>query len=174
MVRKDTSKTKRQKWKCGAVVKIRLGDWSHSYGQMLHEPEYAFFHIRTTDDIAAEDVVRNQLIFRLWVMRYAHSTGRWLKIGDAPVAPALQQPVLRFNQDPLKPEQIRLTYDGCEGPLGTIKDCENLECAAVWDPEHVEDRIRDHFAGVPNKWLLSLRPKVSPVAGELHRNGSST
>ena len=173
MARKNVSKTKRQKWKYGGVVKIGLGDGVHSYGQMLHEPEYAFFSIRTTDDIAAEDVVRYKLMFRLWVMRCAHSTGRWLKIGDAPVAPTLQQPVLRFNQDPLKPEHIRLTYDGCEGPLGTIKDCENLECAAVWAPEHVEDRIRDHFAGVPNKWLLCFRPKVSIAEGQIHRNGSS-
>ena len=28
--------------------------------------------------------------------------------------------------------------------------------AAVWDPQHVEDRLRDHFAGLPNKWVQSL------------------
>jgi len=142
----------------GAVVVIPLDDGFHSYGQMLDDPEYALFDIRTTDKLSPDDVVLRPVAFRLWVMRYAHSTGRWIKIGNAQINGALQQPVLRYNQDALKPKDIRLTYDGCNGPLGSIDDCENLECAAVWDPEHVEDRLRDHFAGIPNKWALSLRP----------------
>ena len=30
---------------------------------------------------------------------------------------------------------------------------------AVWEPAHVEDRLRDHYAGAPNKWVESLRPR---------------
>jgi hypothetical protein len=36
------------------------------------------------------------------------------------------------------------------------KECVGLECCAVWDPEHVEDRLKDHFAGIPNKWVQSM------------------
>jgi len=38
-------------------------------------------------------------------------------------------------------------------------ECEGLERCAVWEPEHVEDRLRDHFAGKPNVWVESLRLK---------------
>lgn len=37
------------------------------------------------------------------------------------------------------------------------QELEGLEVAAVWDPEHVEDRLRDHFSGRPNKWVESIR-----------------
>lgn len=156
---KPSSSGKRQRWTSGAIVLIPLGDGSHGYGQMLVDPEYAFFDVRTTDEIAPEEVVRHPVLFRLWVMRSAHSQGRWVKVGNAAMSESLKKPVRRFNQDALKPEIIRLTYDGFDGPLGTIEDCEDLECAAIWDPEHVEDRLRDHFAGIPNKWVECLRPK---------------
>ncbi|WP_072022273.1 Imm26 family immunity protein [Zavarzinella formosa] len=153
---------KRQRWTRGAVVVIPLGDGFHAYGQMLDTPEYAFFDSRTTDEWPAEKAAARPVLFRLWVMGHAHSKGRWAKIGDAPVSAALQSPVRRFNQDALRPQDIRLTYDGCDGPLGTLADCEGLECAAVWDPEHVEDRLRAHYAGIPCQWTLSLRPKPVP------------
>ncbi len=84
----------------------------------------------------------------------------WPKVGVAPVPVALQEPVRRYNQDPLRPQDIRLTFDGCDGPLGSLADCDGLECAAVWNAEHVEDRLRSHYSGVPCQWTLSLRPKV--------------
>jgi hypothetical protein len=158
---------KRQRWTFGAVVVIPLGEGFHSYAQMLLDPEYAFFDSRTRDDFPIETVFSRPVLFRLWVMGYAHTKGRWEKVGVAEVAKELREPVLRYNQDPLRPQDIRLTYDGCSGPLGSIGDCKGLECAAVWDPEHVEDRLRDHYAGVPNKWYLSLKPKVS--RGETQR-----
>lgn len=39
-------------------------------------------------------------------------------------------------------------------------EVEGLERLAVWDPEHVEDRIRDHYNGVQNIWVESLRLKL--------------
>jgi hypothetical protein len=131
----------------------------YSFAQMLEEPEYGFFDVRSTGEVPRKEVVSCPVIFRIWVMRSAHSQGRWLKVGKAELLANLRAPVLRFNQDPIHPDQIRLTYDGCDGPLATISDCEDLECAAVWDPDHVEDRLRDYFSGLPNKWVLSLRPK---------------
>jgi hypothetical protein len=149
----------RQQWTLGAIVTIPLGKGYHSYAQMLEEPEYAFFDCRTKKELPVEAITARPVLFRLWVMRHAHSKGRWRKIGKAIVAKVLQEPVLRYNQDPLRPEDIRLTYDGCSGPLGSLADCEGLECAAVWEPEHVEDRLRDHYAGIPNGWAISLRPQ---------------
>ena len=127
---------------------------------MLDQPEYAFFEIRTQEDLGPSEAIEKPLLFRLWVTRYAHSKGRWRKVGDAPVADALCEPVQRFNQDPIT-KRIRLTINGTDGPEGTIADCKGLECAAVWDPDHVEERLRDFFLGVPNKWEVRLRPKMA-------------
>jgi len=155
---------KRQRWTRGAVVEVPLSDGSHTYAQMLDDPEYAFFDCRSGDDLPAAACVLRPVLFRLWVMRSVHSTGRWPKVGVAPVSVALQIPVRRYNQDRLRPQDIRLTLDGSDGPLGTLADCDGLECAAVWDAEHVENRLRSHYAGVPCPWTLSLRPKlVAPL-----------
>ncbi len=152
---------KRQQWSRGAVVAVPLGDGIHSYAQMLDFPEYAFFDCRTNDELPTADIIAQPVLFRLWVTVSAHSTGRWKKVGPAEVSVTLQKPVLRYNQDPLQPEDIRLTFDGANETLGTVEDCEGLECAAVWEAEHVEDRLRSHFAGIPCEWTLSMRPVVA-------------
>lgn len=153
---------KRQRWTRSSVVAVPLGDGTYAYAQMLDDPEYAFFDCRTADELPPAAVVARPVLFRLWVMRSAHTTGRWTKVGAAPIPEPLRHPIRRYNQDAIRPQDIRLTFDGCDGPLGSVADCEGLECAAVWDAEHVEDRLRSHYAGIPCEWMLSLRPKVVP------------
>lgn len=164
---------KRQRWTRGAVVAVPLGDGFQTFAQMLDEPEYAFFDSRTTEDPPAAEVVTRPVLFRLWVMRSAHATGRWPKVGAAPVTEALMRPVRRYSQDKVRPQDIRLTFDRCDGPLRSVVDCEGLECAAVWDASHVEDRLRSHYAGVPCKWTISLRPKVVAPNKALHPTGGA-
>lgn len=41
----------------------------------------------------------------------------------------------------------------------TRAQCAGLERSAVWDAEHVEDRLRDRRAGRLNKWAESLALK---------------
>jgi hypothetical protein len=153
---------RRQKWTAGAVVVIPLGEGRVGFGQMLDEPEYAFFDTRSSAGSlpALDQLVAQPVLVRLWVMRSAHSKGRWLKIGQAPIAAPLARKVLRFKQDPLEPSSIVLTYDGVSGKPVDAKACREIERAAVWDPQHVEDRLRDHFAGRVNKWVESLRVKT--------------
>ena len=153
----DGSKPMRQRWVTGAVVKVALGEGVCGFGQLLKFPEYAFFDLRALDDVQATDVVSRPVLFRIWVMKSAHSTGRWPKIGVAKVSDALSRTVYRFNQDPIDPTKIRLTKDGTDGPLVSVAECHGLERAAVWDAQHVEDRLRDQFAGRPNKWAESMK-----------------
>ena len=41
----------------------------------------------------------------------------------------------------------------------TKKECEGLECTAVWTANHLESRIEDHFAGKENVWVERLKIK---------------
>ncbi len=90
-------------------------------------------------------------------MMSAHSRGRWLKVGVAPIRRDLSKAVRRYKQDAISGKLFTMV-NGDEVPA-TRAQCKKLECAAVWSPEHVEDRLRDHFAGRSNVWLESLRPK---------------
>jgi len=152
-------------------VRIPLEDGTYSYAQMLDPPEYAFFELRDSGQAEAEVAARQLVIFRLWVMRDAHGSGRWRKVGDAILQEGLERPALRFNQDPIS-GHIRLGEHG-DGRLVTPEECDGYERAAVWSASHVEDRLRDHFAGKPSHWAKALRPRRagSPKPTKCQPNG---
>jgi hypothetical protein len=57
----------------------------------------------------------------------------------------------QFVQDALHPERYSL-YDPNTGVMKEAdrKNCVGLERAAVWEAEHVESRLKDHYANKPN------------------------
>ena len=146
---------KRQRWSVGSVVRIELEGLGVAYGQMLQEPEYAFF-AAISPSASLTEIVASPVLFRLWVSRRAHAAGRWAKLGTAPIAPTLAEPVLRFNQDPLDPSRIVLGYDGVSGRVSTAEQCRGFERAAVWEPEHVEERLESERLGQESAWARQL------------------
>ena len=79
-------------------------------------------------------------------------------VGNGPLENELRTPPPRFIQDALRPDQFRI-YENGKIRSATKEECLGLEREAVWDPEHVEERIRDHYAGRKNRWVESLRIK---------------
>ncbi|HEY0158466.1 MAG TPA: hypothetical protein VGF28_14380 [Thermoanaerobaculia bacterium] len=90
-------------------------------------------------------------------MNRAITSGRWKVLGHVPLDEPLQREPAFFKQDPLSGE-LTLYRSGTEYPA-SAEECQELERAAVWDPEHVEDRLRDHFDGRSNRWVESLRAR---------------
>ena len=120
---------------------------AHGYefrAQMLEFPEMAFFDPKSP----------GQPLFRLWVHKSAYSEGRWPKCGSSPIPASLQNDVPRFRKDALS-GRLFLHINGVE-QSASLRECKNLECAAVWDPQHVEDRLRDLREGRENPWAASL------------------
>jgi hypothetical protein len=44
---------------------------------------------------------------------------------------------------------------------GTAEECRELEQYAVWHPEHIEDRLRDHFEDRPNVRLQRTTDRLA-------------
>jgi hypothetical protein len=66
--------TKLQRWTEGAILEID----AHGHrcrAQMLEFPEIAFF----------DPLKPCELLFRLWVHKFAYSKGRWLKVDKLPI-----------------------------------------------------------------------------------------
>lgn len=99
------------RWKKGALLSIQLGDDREAFAQMLDDPEMAFF----------DPDNRENVIFRLWVMRSAYTTGRWKRIGEEPVAPELETSVPRFKVDKIS-GSITIDQDGVIQPA-TAEQC---------------------------------------------------
>ena len=148
---------KRQSRKVGDILRIRLDDGGFSFARVLEEPLMAFYDLKSDSTPSLSEIVDKPIIFFIWVMSRAVKTGRWEVIGNVALDHELELPPKFFNQDALD-KKFTIIYNDDESPA-TREECENLERAAVWDPEHVEDRLRDHYVGVPNMWVESLKPK---------------
>lgn len=85
-------------------------------------------------------------------------TGRWPVVGNLPLTHDFIEPVAFVNQDPIS-KRIYKLQDSVEMDVSK-EEALQLERAAVWSDCHIEDRLLDHFNGVENKWVKSLRVKI--------------
>lgn len=144
----------------GDLLKIDLGDGRQSYAQVAAEPLIVFFEGGSVDELAPEDLSRLPVLFRLWVVNHAVTHGRWPVIGRAALTPENREEPFFYKQDAITGKLTLYHSDFAAANwerTATLADCAGLEAAAVWEPEHVEDRLRDHLAARPNKWVESLR-----------------
>jgi hypothetical protein len=147
------------------VVEIPLGRGRRAVGRLLREPLVEFYdaEVRNQDAIDIDRIVEKSVAFTIWVMNSAVTSGRWSKIGKKPLTDAEQIRVTRFCKRDDLTDQLSIYWtDPLSGEVHEIpashEECAALEPAAVWSAEHVEDRLRDHFDGLTNKWLESMRP----------------
>ncbi len=141
----------------GDIVKIDLGDRNFAFGPVLTDPLMAFYFTLTSSDVSFQEVMSSNIIFKVWVMNDAVKSGRWPVIGAAPLEEVLLNSVDFFKKDPISGELS--IYRGGRDVPATHDECKGLERAAAWSANHIEDRSRDHFAGVSNKWVKLLALK---------------
>lgn len=141
----------------GDIVKIQLVDGDVCFGRVLEEPLVAFYDLKINHIPLYEEVAERPILFKIWVMNHSITNGAWEVIGHCELEDDLKEPVRFFKQDPISKEIC--IYLNTEEISSTREQCEGLDRAAVWNPEHVEDRLWDHYLGVPNKWVESLKLK---------------
>ncbi len=148
----------RQRRSPGAVLRIDLGQW-HTYAWMVGSLDMVFPDARTIAPLPPADAVARPALFRVAVTRDAYSTGRWVRVGTVPVPPDIARAIPRFLQDAIT-GRLTISDDGgtTRRPASLI-ECEPLERMASWSPIHVESRLRDHYAGLPNRFVDSLRAR---------------
>lgn len=143
----------------GDILKIDLGDGFFSFARVLREPMIAFYGLRVESIPDIETILSTPILFKVPVMNYAVTSGQWEVIGSRPLEPDLLTITYFWKYDVIAEKySISNDVDDKEVPA-TKEECQGLERAAVWEPENVEDRLRDHFAGVPNIWVESLKLK---------------
>ena len=138
----------------GAILKVPLDGECRAYAWTLPEVDFAFFDLRAEIEVPIEEVVCHTIAFRIGVYKSAWTEGRWSRVGRVEPPPEVLAPVPTFIQDPID-GRLSIYLLGEIRPASR-DECIGLERCAVWEPEHVEDRLRDHFKGVPNKWVRSM------------------
>lgn len=160
------NKIKKQRRKVGDILKIDLRDGTFSYGHVSVDPCIVFYGGRFAKDLELSEIIKLPEIFNLSVSNYAIKNGIWPVVGFSEIPKEKQKKPYRFKQDAITgklsiyhPDFIDTNY---ERPAA-LAECEGLECAAVWDVNHVVDRLIDYFEGRPNKWVLQLAIDKSKV-----------
>lgn len=151
----------RQRWREGDFVKIPLGDEGHSYGRVIRFGLIAFYDVRTKQNLGIEVISACPVAFTISVSKDAITKNRWEIIGSKPLEPHLQVPIEAFRQDAISGRfsiHTETADDYWERPA-TREECRNLERDAVWDYDHVEERLTDHFNGVPSALVERMKPR---------------
>ena len=143
----------------GDVILVPLRDGHYGFGRVLERAIIAFHDLRLSEVPEIDPIVAAPVLFKIRVMETAIAGGSWVVLGNRPLEPDLLVAPRFYTQDILTGE-CRVYHCGIEWPASP-SEIEGLECAAMWEPHHVEERLRDHFAGIPNATCLALKPARS-------------
>jgi len=146
---------RRKNWEAGNVVEIKLADDSYCYGVVIDFPLIVFGSSSHKEKQKASRKLFSDIGFRIWVMKYAIDEKSWPVIGSIELDSDLEkEPTFyKFNVISKKFSHYRNSVETETG----LEQCIDLECAAAWDPEHIESRLIDLKNGTPNKWVESLK-----------------
>jgi Immunity protein 26 len=145
----------RQKRAVGAVLAVSLGDGTFTFALTLPEADFAVFDARTDNEVAPKNLLELKPIFRVAVHKSAWSTGRWRKVAKVSPNAELLAPNPTYIEDRLRPGRFQIYAAGAIRSAARA-ECMGLESASVWDPEHVEDRIRSFYKGESCPWVTRL------------------
>lgn len=143
----------------GDVVTIDLGNGLHSYAQLSSSPLVVFFDGQTTKEIPLLEIIELPVAFKIFVSSADFKSGRWQVVGRVPVTPEHLRHPLMYKQDAIS-GRLSVYHETDFGDdyekESLLSDCRHLECAAVWEVDHIESRLRDYFAGVENNWVTLM------------------
>lgn len=148
----------KQTWQPGAVIRKTLDDRTY-YGRLLEFPWAAFYDHRTEEPSKdLDEITARPILFTLAAHKDLIARDQWEVVGRRALEASLRPPPAQRVVDALDPDHYQI-IDG-EGDIreATREEVEGLEPAAVWEPEHIADRLEDHYAGRPNRWLKNMLP----------------
>jgi hypothetical protein len=144
----------KRNWAAGNVVQIPLENGGCGYGVVVREPLVALFNFQSEVEPPLESIMTKPIAFKVWVHRPAIGKKGWKVIGNVSLPRDLLAEPAFYRFDVIS-KRFSIYHAGKERPA-TKEECLPLECAAVWEKEHVESRLNDFFAGRKNKWVDSL------------------
>jgi hypothetical protein len=148
---------KRKRARIGDVYQVPLGNGRFAYGVVLERPKIGFYDYCDEGLANIQQVTSNTIAFMIWVHDDAFRA--WSKVAHTEPSSKVLQPSKFVKQDPITGELFATITGSEEIPVRSKEEASRMERAAVWEPEHVADRLRDHFDGRPNKWVGSMRLK---------------
>jgi Domain of unknown function (DUF4259)/Immunity protein 26 len=153
-------KVKASKFEPGSILRVDLDGRWHTYARILAPtPKIAIHDCRVSapeQDLLA--IVKTPVLFILVVGGHSDS-GDWPKVGHVPLEMAPVAIPEQFMQD-LVTGACRIVDESFNARPAKPEECVALERVAAWDPVNVVERIRDHYAGRPNKHMDYMKVQL--------------
>jgi len=151
---------KKQRYDTDKIVRIMIDENQYSFGRTLMKPYVAFYDYKTNEKQAnIGEIITKPIMFILCIYDYVITKGRWEIVADVPNSAIDVAIPLQFLQDAFPPYSCSLIDAQGNSISASIGECRRLERCAVWEPEHVEERIKDFYDGKKNIWAESLKLK---------------
>ncbi|SDG74702.1 Immunity protein 26 [Flavobacterium omnivorum] len=146
---------KKQKITQGSILEINIENQYYTYAQILDKGGYVFFDYKSETRLTDFSVLEDKpILFIIGVYNDVITQGHWPIVGKMNIRQNLNSQPMQFIQDALHPDRFEFYNPNTgESTPATKEKVKGLERAAVWEANHVEDRIRDYYNGVPCIWL---------------------
>lgn len=142
--------------KLGTYFIINLGDY-YVFGRIIEDYIFVFFDFQSSkEDIDLDMLLEKNILFSIHVGWAAITSKRWKVLAIKSLEEKFRIATPFFVQEMGNDDLCWIDYNGKRNQV-TKSECFGLERLATWNAIHVEQRIRDHYDGKSNMYLLGLK-----------------
>lgn len=144
----------------GSIIEVAVNG-RYYYAQILHCKNYVFFDYVSNEHLVNLEVLLDKLpLFFIGVYDDIITNGDWLIVGRLPIRKEFEIVPNQYIQHIGEKIEFEI-YNPNTGKIvaATREQCLGLECCAVWDKEHVEERLENYYSGTVNKWVEDMKIK---------------
>lgn len=146
----------------GSILKVKLANTTFGLARVIGGGFIEFYDISITNEGLIEVVntlKQHKVIFTLSVHKSWKKNSGWESIGNS--MDSIPSPPKQFMQNFANLDDIKIINPDGSMAVSTREEIvkQGIERVAVWEDNHIEDRLRDYFSGVPNRWLDQLGVK---------------
>lgn len=145
----------KRKPRVGSFIEISVSDGSVACARVLPNAQLAVYELRVKPGTKVEpqQLLGTKVAFVTAVMSSEYHRDEWVVSGWAALEPQLERPFYYSMKDRFTGAySLYRSSDGAIEPASK-EQCEALEPAAVWDAEHIDERLR--IGAIPAGYRLT-------------------
>ncbi|MBS1755581.1 MAG: hypothetical protein JST34_16190 [Bacteroidetes bacterium] len=156
---KKMNRIKKQQYKVGAIVKIKLADGRFAFGRLMPGVASTIciydFIVNENEIPYIEEIVNKSVLFCCGLYRFVITKGIFEIVGIKEFSHEEIDEMLPvfFTQDLVNINDCVIYGFGKKERKATAIECINLERSSVWGAENIIERIEDHYAGRKNFYV---------------------
>tara|TARA_Y100001968_G_scaffold320952_1_gene354624 strand:+ start:573 stop:998 length:426 start_codon:yes stop_codon:yes gene_type:complete len=135
----------RKYWTPGNYIQIPLDDNRYCYGVVTITERLAFVDYCDAKALEPDEIVALPILFEISAAKYTIGKNGWLVAGKADLNERFETKPFFYKKDIISGKYSIVDSTWMNEVPATETECQNLEKAAVWEPCHIEDRLRQHF-----------------------------